>query len=139
MGTSLVPSGEIGTFLDKTPMPNVQFGCPLRILLRNCFWDIDPIRSAQVRLTAPRLHSTTWDLVQIAGAKTHPTAAFLFGHLHDRDIEGVRNVGGSGQMPTAVETLWVVVGPAHQHWLLRRGCRERERTITCGGGVIAGF
>lgn len=63
-------------------------------------------------------------------AKTCPTAPFLHRYLHDRDVEGVGDVGGSGQVPAAVETLWVVVGPAHQHWLLRGNCQERERAIT---------
>lgn len=31
-------------------------------------------------------------------------------------------------MPAAVETLRVVVGSAHQHWLLRRGCQGKRKS-----------
>lgn len=55
------------------------------------------------------------------------------GHLHDRDVEGVGDVGGAGQVPAAVETLWVVVGPTHQHWLFRGDCQEkRKRSYSSG-------
>lgn len=30
-------------------------------------------------------------------------------------------------MPAAVETLRVVVGPAHQHWLLRGHCQGKRK------------
>lgn len=124
LGTFLVPSGETGTFLGQSPSAKQ----PRSTLPQAHFWDTDPIRSAQVRPTAPRLHGTTWDLLQAAGTKTHPSAPFLPRHLHDGDVEGVGDVGGSGQVPAAVETLWVVVGPAHQHWLLRRDCQGKRKS-----------
>lgn len=48
-------------------------------------------------------------------------------HLHDRDVEGVGDVGGAGQVPAAVETLRVVVGPTHQHWLFWRDCQGKRK------------
>lgn len=65
--------------------------------------------------------------LQAVGTETHPVAPFLPRHLHDRDVEGVGDVGRSGQVPAAVETLRVVVGPAHQHWLLRGGCQGKRK------------
>lgn len=72
----------------------------------------------------------SWDKassLHVPGA-SFPTAPFLPWHLHDGDVEGVGDVGGSGQVPAAVETLRVVVGPAHQHWLLWGGCQGKRKS-----------
>lgn len=126
-GLSWSPVGKPELSWDKAPVQSIQFGCPWNILPQAHFWDTNPLCSAEVRPTAPRLQGTTGDLLQAAGTETRPAAPFLPRHLHDRDVEGVGDVGGSGQVPAAVETFRVVVGPAHQHWLPRGGCRGKRK------------
>lgn len=64
---------------------------------------------------------------RLQGTSASIAAPFPPGHLHDGDVEGVGDVGGAGQVPAAVETLRVVVGPAHQHWLFWGSCRGKRK------------
>lgn len=118
MGTFLVPSREIETFLAQSPSPKHAICMSLGKSFPR------PVFGTLITIGQTQCPKTSWHCLRpAAGTETHPVAPFLPRHLHDRDVEEVGDVGRSGQVPAAVETLRVVVGPAHQHWLLRGGCQ----------------
>lgn len=49
--------------------------------------------------------------------------------MHDGDVEVVGHVGGTREVPTAVERGGVIVRPAHQRWLFRRIADSEEGLV----------